>query len=82
MKKKWYYSDIRFYFLNLIWNYKFWLFSKKVYDNKTFTVNNEEKKLKKFAGYLYKNKIYLDNPGFPIRDRDLWKVWKKKGFIK
>lgn len=37
----WKYSKVRFYILNLIWNYKFWIFSEKIYQNHSFQVNEE-----------------------------------------
>jgi hypothetical protein len=36
---------------------------------------------KRFIGYVYNNKIYLDNPGLENIDRDTWKAWKKKGLL-
>lgn len=88
-KKKWYFSKIRFYLKNLIWNYSFWLKSRKIFNETEYQIKDakgfltgETKKIKKFIGFQYKNKIYLDNPGFPINDRELWEVWKKKGLIK
>ena len=87
--KWWYYSSIRFYYLNTVWNYSFWLKSKKVYKleeykskDKNGFYTNESRNIKKFIGFEYNNKIYLDNPGFPIKDRSLWTFWKEKGLIK
>lgn len=89
LKKIWYFSKFRFYIKNAIWNYDFWLNSKKIFevieyklkDNSGF-YTGETKKIKKFKGFQYKNKIYLDNPGLPIDDRELWISWKKKGLIR
>lgn len=87
-KGKWYYSKLRFYLLNCIWNYGFWLNAKKTYSSTEYRVTNDNgfytgeiRKIRKFSGYLYKGKIYLDNPGLPIQDRELWGIWKKKGLI-
>ncbi len=89
LRKLWYYSAIRFYVNNLIWNYQFWFLAKKVYTTEEYTVRHEKgyltdetKILKKFQGYDYKGTIYLDNPGMPIKDRVLWLKWKNKGLIK
>lgn len=98
LKNIWKHSIIRFYILNAIWNYKFWLFSKKSFKQVTYQVDDGDyemdfdfklvkpkKKMfvkRRFVGYFYKNNIYLDNPGFKIDDRDTWKAWKKKGLIK
>ena len=95
-KNLWKHSRIRFYILNATSNYKFWLFSKKIYDTKKFVVMDndyysdaylkiiQKKKnieSKRFIGYMYNNKIYLDNPGLENIDRDTWKAWKKKGLL-
>lgn len=37
----WKYSRLRFYILNVIWNYKFWLFAEKMYKNHTYEVIDE-----------------------------------------
>jgi hypothetical protein len=97
----WKYSSLRYYLLNTIWNYKFWLFAEKMYKNHSYYVNEEglnlenvditgkinfKKKIvvkKRFAGYKYKNGIYLDNPGLRHTvDKDTWEAWKSKGLIK
>ena len=36
---------------------------------------------RRFVGYLYKNGIYIDNPGLQIKDRKTWEAWKKKKLI-
>lgn len=89
LRKFWYYSSCRFYMKNFIWNYSFWLKSKKIFEEIEYQVKDhngfytgEKRKIKKFKGFLLNDKIYLDNPGFPIQDRDLWIVWKNKGLIK
>jgi hypothetical protein len=33
---------------------------------------------KRFLGYEYKNKIYQDNPGMPIKTESDWKFIKKQ----
>lgn len=88
LKKWWKYSSLRFYVLNTLHNYDFWLNSKKVYTTIEFTKSNSFRNIdykketrKRFLGYEYKGKIYLDNPGIIISDRDLWEHWKKKNLI-
>lgn len=89
MSNWWKYSALRFYILNAIWNYKFWLNAKKIYEEIAFSDKidrfrkNESKVMKKrFKGYLYKGNIYLDNPGISGIKRDVWKAWKDKKLIK
>ncbi len=89
IEKIWHYSTLRFYIKNLIWNYNFWLKSKKIFDEIEYRLKDDNgfytgktKKIKKFKGFLYKGKLYLDNPGFPIEERELWVNWKNKGLIK
>lgn len=96
-KNLWKYSKCRFYILNVIWNYKFWLFSKKIYRNVNHTVSNKENyemdytfmlkstrktiTSKRFSGYLFEGHIYHDNPGIQGIDSETWYVWHKKGLI-
>lgn len=100
IKKIWWKSKIRFYYLNSLWNYKFWLFSIKIYKSKPYKYQLEDnfdiditgKMIPKeilvpgknrFVGYLYNNKIYLDNPGpKDLVDTSTWNHWIKKKFIK
>lgn len=89
LKDKWYFSDLRFYYKNILWNYNFWLKAKKIFDFIEYKVKDQNgfytgeiKKIKKFKGFIFNEKIYLDNPGFPIEDRSLWTHWKNKGLIK
>lgn len=101
IKKWWKYSSYRFYYLNLKWNFNFWLKCTKEYKtieylktpslkqqfDQQFDYYNvkekpELKRKKRFAGYKFHGKLYLDNPGLPITERDLWIKWKKKGLIK
>jgi len=92
-KNFWKHSRLRFYILNTIWNYKFWLFAKKMYKEDYYSVEINEydmdytfklipkkKKItrKRFVGYLYKNNIYIDNPGIQGVDQETWNAWKKK----
>lgn len=84
----WKYSKIRFFVLNSLWNYKFWLYAKKVYKDYEYKPVNEngfytgEKKTgRKFIGYLFNGSMYLDNPGMDMT-RDEWEKWKKKGLFK
>lgn len=87
-KNLWKYSALRFYILNTIWNYKFWLNAKKVFNTITlnkknrFGIMESSETKQRFKGYLYKGKLYLDNPGVPNIERDVWESWKNKGFIK
>jgi hypothetical protein len=38
---------------------------------------------RRFVGYMYKGRMYLDNPGLKHTvDKDTWEAWKKKGLIK
>jgi len=89
IREVWHYSTLRFYLKNLIWNYNFWLKSRKVFDETEYRLKDKNgfytgktKKIKKFRGFLYRDKLYLDNPGFPIEERDLWTKWRNKGLIK
>lgn len=89
IKSYWHFSRLRFYIKNAIWNYNFWLKSKKIFETIEYKVKDqngfytgETKRIKKFKGFLFKEKIYLDNPGFPIENRELWTTWKNKGLIK
>jgi hypothetical protein len=97
LKNIWKHSRLRFYWLNAKWNYRFWLFAKKMFKNINYDIEDGEYQMddyynvkrnkkriskRRFVGYLYKNQIYLDNPGFKINDRETWEVWKKKGLIK
>ena len=92
LKNIWKQSKLRFYIKNTLWNYKFWLFSKKVFKNVTyqtdkddytmdfdFTLKKDKKIVSKrrFIGYFFENNVYLDNPGIKIKDRKLWKKLKK-----
>ena len=87
-KKWWKYSKLRYYVLNAKDNYDFWLRSKKIFKTIEYKEiasfrNLDFKKVRKkrFVGYQYKGKIYLDNPGIIISDRDVWKSWKKKNLF-
>jgi hypothetical protein len=97
IKKIWKYSRLRFYVLNAMWNYKFWLFSKRLYKKISYQIEDgdyeenvyygleKKKKLvtkKRFVGYFFENNVYLDNPGLKIDDRETWENWKKKKLIK
>lgn len=96
-KNIWKYSRVRFYILNSLWNYRFWLFAKKMFKYITYQVEDGKYELddtlkvkrnikkitkRRFAGYFFKNNIYWDNPGFKIEDRKTWESWKKRGLIK
>lgn len=93
----WKYSKFRFYLLNAKWNYTFWIFAKKVYRDVNYVVENIDnfkmdytfkvyptKKMitsKRFSGYMFKNKIYHDNPGIQGIDSQTWLAWYKKGLM-
>ena len=88
IKNWWKYSVLRFYVLNTCWNYKFWLNAKKIYElipQTNYTNRLVENEIpgskKRFKGYMYKGRIYLDNPGIPNIERDVWNVWKDKKII-
>ena len=96
-KKLWNHSRLRFYILNTLWNYKFWLFAKKIYKTINYSIEYGEYEIdddlkvkknkkniskKRFVGYFFENNIFLDNPGFKIDDRETWEAWKKKKLIK
>ena len=93
----WKHSRLRFYILNTLWNYKFWLLAKKMYRtvthsvaktddysmDYTFKLKPAHKTLtsKRFSGYLFQGRIYHDNPGIQGIDPETWQAWKKKGLI-
>ena len=87
MENWWKYSTLRFYVLNAMWNYGFWIKSKKKYKEVTyfkrdfFKINKERVVKRRFEGYLYEGKIYLDNPGIQNIERDVWEAWKKRGLL-
>ena len=87
LKEKWKYSSLRFYVLNTVWNYGFWIRSKKIYrevaffQKDFFRINKKKVTKRRFEGYRYEGKTYLDNPGIQNIERDVWDVWKKKGLI-
>jgi len=95
-RNTWRHSRIRFYILNTLWNYKFWIFAKKIYKKDqhildvteydmdyTFKLVPKKKKInrKRFIGYMYKNNIYIDNPGIQGIDQDTWNAWRRKKLI-
>lgn len=88
IKKWWKFSSLRFYILNTIWNYGFWLNAIKQYKIVSYFTHDSIRRAtqkitkKRFVGYFYKGEIYLDNPGLKIKDRDVWKHWKNKKLIK
>ena len=65
LKDKWKYSALRFYVLNTIWNYKFWLNAKKVFEVTTqtkkdrFGIVESTTVKKRFKGYLYRYRILI-----------------------
>jgi hypothetical protein len=95
-KNIWKHSRLRFYILNTLWNYKFWIFATKIYkeDYHTIEVNEydmdytfnlipKKKKIhrKRFIGYMYKNNIYIDNPGMQGINQETWNAWKRKKLL-
>jgi hypothetical protein len=96
LKNIWRHSRLRFYILNTFWNYKFWIFAKKIYKEHHHTIETNEydmdytfkliakkKKIqrKRFIGYLYEGSIYIDNPGIQGVDQDTWNAWRKKNLL-
>jgi len=86
IKKIWKFSKLRFYVKNITSNVSFFLFSKKIYKNidyiKDEMIFRPKKVIKKrFIGYKYKNRIYLDNPGFEDVEPDVWHYWKEKKYF-
>lgn len=97
IKKWWKYSSIRFYILNFLWNLNFMLHAKKIYRTQTnqvvdldniemdYTLKLMPKKKtissRRFSGYMFRGKIYHDNPGIQGIDYDTWIKWKKKKLI-
>lgn len=79
-----FFSKIKFYIKNCIWNYKFWFFCKRKYVEYSFIkknpINGKREKIvkKRFQGYEYKGKIYQDNPGMPIKTKYEWERVKKR----
>lgn len=85
---------MRFFILNAIWNYSFWLNAKKIYKivhykhNENYTTDpylfvvptHDFESKRRFVGYMYKGQIYLDNPGRPI-DLEEWRNLRKKKLL-
>jgi hypothetical protein len=42
---------------------------------------SEKKLQKRFSGFMYKGKIYQDNPGIQGIDKETWDAWIKKKLI-
>jgi hypothetical protein len=87
IKNWWKFSTLRFYYLNLVWNYYFWLTCEKkykivsYYKKDFFSQKITPVKKKKFEGYLFKGELYLDNPGPPNIPHDVYLNWKKKKLL-
>ena len=86
LKDRWKFSKLRFYYKNFIWNYKFFLFAKKKFKDITYIKGNdifkpETVNKKRFLGYEFDSKIYLDNPGYIETDKEIWQHWKTKGYF-
>jgi hypothetical protein len=97
MKNFWKHSILRFYIKNAIWNFKFWLFCKKTYEDIVYNeplddfqfspdlkIRQKSKthKKRRFKGYYYDGNIYLDNPGIQGEDEETMRSWMRKGLIK
>jgi hypothetical protein len=78
-----FFKKIRFYLRNAIWNYWFWLNCKRKFVEYSFIkknpINNKREKIvkRRFVGYEYKGKTYIDNPGIPLKNKDEWDIIKK-----
>ncbi len=76
-------KKIKFYIKNAIWNYWFWLNCKRKFVEYSFIkknpINGKREKVvkRRFLGYEYKGKIYIDNPGIPIKNNNEWRIIKK-----
>lgn len=96
LRNIWKYSKLRFYYLNFVWNLSFWLFCKKIYKNVTYNIDSDDffmddilrmnyvkqqETKRRFVGYMYKNQLFLDNPGLSIQEREVWEHWRKKGLV-
>ena len=86
IREKWKYSKTRFYYKNFIWNVDFYLFSKKKFKDIQYTKGEEvfspeNVTKRRFIGYDFKNKLYLDNPGYIESDIKVWQHWKNKGYF-
>lgn len=87
LKNWWKYSTLRFYILNAKFNYSFWLKCRKEYRIISFVKGNPFRNTharvqkQRFAGYRFNGTLFLDNPGFIIKDRDVWEKWKQKGLF-
>ena len=92
----WKYSRLRFYILNAKWNVNFYLHCKRIYKTINYQVNINDYTVdiyqnmqikrqnvtkQRFAGYMFNNALYLDNPGIKISDRKTWQKWKNKKLI-
>jgi|LakMenEpi03Aug12_release.lakeMendotaPanAssembly.Ray.scaffolds.fasta_scaffold234066_4 hypothetical protein len=86
LKVWWKFSRLRFYYKNLTSNMLFYLLSEKVYKDVSYTRDEHifrptPIKTKRFLGYKYKGKIYLDNPGFDDIEDEVWHFWKSKNYF-
>jgi hypothetical protein len=86
IKNFWKFSKFRFYIKNIICNVEFFFFSKKMYRFVDYTEGEmifrpKKVRKKRFVGYKYKNRIYLDNPGFEDLEPEVWHYWKEKKYF-
>lgn len=96
LKEWWKFSKLRFWYENIIWNLKFWFLCKPTYKeitipietneyvDKLYTMKPKIKYIKKrrFEGYLYKGKIFLDNPGVQEIEEEVFEYWISQNWIK
>ena len=96
LKRLWKHSRLRFYIVNTLWNFKFWLFCVKAYEDIVYQEHLDDFQIgsdlkiqqkskthnkRRFKGYYYKDNIYLDNPGIQGEDKETMKAWMKKGLL-
>lgn len=97
-RKWWKYSRWRFYYLNLKWNYSFWLGCRKIYKKVYYKKEDDtDFHIDPYTGKMKFKTIQVSTKrfeGFMYKgmivddnpgfpiDRDTWVKWKKKGFIK
>ena len=96
LKKLWKHSRLRFYFVNAKWNFSFWLFCEKIYKDINYeepvdefkvaadyniTQNKIKHTKRRFVGYFYKGRMFLDNPGIQGEDIETMNSWMKKGLL-
>lgn len=86
LKEKWKFSKLRFYYKNFLFNIEFFFMAKKQFSDIEYTKGEaifkpERVKRHRFKGYLFKGKIYTDNPGLLNIESSVWHYWKNKGYF-